>query len=88
MTNKPTPITGDLEPQKNTRTPDAQLRLFATAERGWLRRYGPCADPWQPTLLAAPHPDDTDDAVGLDGVDYCCAVHYVRYLRYKYNLDA
>lgn len=67
-----------------------QLTLFSvpatTASRP--RWMGPCPHPLQPQHMAPAHPDDADDAVGLKGVDYCCAIHCVRFLRYKYNLDA
>ena len=40
--------------------------------------------------LAEPHPDDKWDAVGLideaAGRGACCAIHYVRHLRYKFEL--
>lgn len=72
-------------------TPDQQLTnqltLFSS-ELVRTRRYGPCTNAWQPGLLAPPHPDDAADAVGFEGVDYCCPIHYVRYLRYKWSLNA
>ncbi|GAB3788994.1 hypothetical protein GCM10028818_56500 [Spirosoma horti] len=64
----------------------SQLTLFSS-EPVRTRRYGPCINAWQPDLLAPPHQDDAADAVGYAGIDYCCPIHYVRYLRYKWNLD-
>ena len=69
---------------------DHQLTMFSvpptTASRP--RWMGPCQHPIQPQHMAAAHPDDAADAVGMKDVDYCCAIHYVRFLRYKYDLDA
>lgn len=51
----------------------------------------PCNNPNVPADQLAPaHPDDAYDAVGLrdeaSNRAVCCAVHYVRRLRWKYDL--
>ena len=71
-------------PNKNE---TGQLSLFPGLEPVRTRRYGPCRDAWQPNLLADPGPDDAANAVGFEKIDYCCPIHYVRYLRYKWELD-
>ena len=65
-----------------------QLLVFAQEPgRAERRRYGPCNDPLWPQHMAPADADDAADAVGHQGADHCCAVHYVRHLRWKYNLD-
>ncbi|MDU0372023.1 hypothetical protein ACFPAF_16590 [Hymenobacter endophyticus] len=49
-----------------------------------------CPRPRWPDQQAPAHPDDQQDACGLEGIErnygWCCPVHYVRYLRWKYSL--